>query len=124
MRLARLVGVRLGPEGRDLVDPLTARGVVANLGADRAELLALGPDRVRPALEAPLDLGRTGVGGQVEIEVVAPRPDEQVADRAANEVQAMAGLAESCSERGQLVQHGQQTFGNHGAKARRGDSMS
>ena len=61
VRLARVGRVGLGPVGRDLVEP------VALLRADRAEALALGPDRVGPPGEQPLDLGRTGVGGGVEV---------------------------------------------------------
>ena len=67
VRLARVVVVRLGAMGGDLVDPIAA------LGADRAEALALGPDRVGPTGEARLDLGRAGRRGGVEVEVVGVR---------------------------------------------------
>ena len=124
VRFARFVGVGLGPEGGDLVDPLEPGLVVAHLGADRAELLPLGPDRIRPSLEAALDLRRAGVGGQIEIEVVAPRRDEQVAHRAADEIQPVSGIAEPSRERRQLAQDGRQTFGDHDGKARRGWNVS
>ena len=90
VRLPGVVGVRLGPERRDL--HRLERSVAAHVAdADRAELLALGPDGVRPPVDEPLDLGGTGVGGEVEIEPRPIRPDEQVADGAADQVEAATG---------------------------------
>ena len=59
--LAGVRGVGLGPVGGDLV------GRVTPLGADRAELLALGPPVIGPALEQLLDLVGPGVGGEVDV---------------------------------------------------------
>ena len=119
VRLARFIGVRLGPKRRDLIGPLEPALGIANLSADRAELLALGPDRVRPSVQAALDLRRASVGRQVEIEVAATRRDEQIAHGAADEVQPVSGLTEPRRERRQLAQDGRQTFGNHDRKATR-----
>ena len=112
VRLPGVVGVRLGPERRDLhrlQRPVAA--LVAH--ADGAELLALGPDGIGPSVDQPLDLGRTGVGGEVEIEPRPIRPDEQVADGAAHQVEAATGGPEAGGERGELVQHRREAVGDH-----------
>ena len=89
-------------------------GAVALLGADRAEPLALRPHRVGPAVEAGLDRVGAGVGGEVEVEVLARVVDQQVADAATDQVQAVPGGAEPVGERRQLGEHGGEAVGDHG----------
>ena len=108
VRLAGLVGVRLGPKCRDLEDAL------AGLGADRAEPLALRPHGVGPATQARLDLRRSGVGGQIEVEVRPTGIDEQVAHGAPDQVQTMPSRLEAGRERCELGEHWREAIGNHG----------
>ena len=111
VRLARVVGVRLGAERRDLVDPRSATGVA--LGTDRSEPLALGPDRIGPSVEAPLDVGRPGIGGQVDVEVLRSAADQQVADGPADEVQTVTRVREPLGQRRQLGEHGREAVWDH-----------
>ena len=69
--LARVRVVGLGAVRRDLERPLAAAG------ADRAEALALGPDRVGPAVEQALGLGRPGVGREVDSRPLMSRPSSR-----------------------------------------------
>ena len=85
-----LPGVRvvvLGPVRRDLVGPAPVGG------ADRPEALALGPDRVGPALEQGFDLVGQGVGRQVEVARsgrIELRVEQCVAHRAPHQVEPAA----------------------------------
>ena len=68
--------VGLGPVGGDLVL------LAATQEADGAEPLALGPHRVGPAGHRPLDVVRSGVGGEVEVAVgVSEGADRGVGER-------------------------------------------
>ena len=87
-------------------------------GTDGAERLALGPHGVGPPGDRPADLGRPGVGGEVEVRSGGVGPDEQVANGAADQVQPVSGGVEALGERGQLGQHGGETFGDHPREAR------
>ena len=78
--LAALGPVHLGPERGDL----DADAVL--LAADRAEPLALEPHVIRPAPHDPLDLVRTGVGGDVDVALLVGRQvEEGVTDAAAHQ---------------------------------------
>ena len=117
-RLAGVVAVHLGPERRDLEHPIDPADGPA-LRPDRPERLALVPHRVGPAPEACPDLVGPGVGGEVEVETVdhgTIAGDEQVADRAADQVQAVPGRGETFGERGQLGQNGREAVRNHGLR--------
>ncbi len=113
MRLARVVGVRLGAERGDLVHPALTRVGVDLVRPDRAELLTLGPDGVGPPFETRLDVRRTGIGGQVEVVVGPPAVDEQVTHGAADQVQAMPGRPETLGDRIELAQDGGEALGDH-----------
>ena len=117
VRLAGVVGVRLGPERRDLVHPLAAASVVrcAPIVPNRSpwvQIASAQPSRQR------LDLVGTGVGGQVEVEVVTSVGDEEVADRSTDQVHPMAGRAKPRGERFEFAQHRRQPFGDHGRQVR------
>ena len=58
---------------------------------------------------------RPGVGRQVEVELDPVGADQQVAHRAADEVQAVAGRGEPLGQRGQLVEDRGEAFGDHDA---------
>lgn len=113
--------VRLYPMRGDLVDTIAVGPML--LRADRAEPLALGPDGIGPATQQQLDLVGPGVGGGVEVEQLATRgvgggARQQVAHRAADEVEAMPGCTEAFAERRQLVEHGLETSRDHHSSSR------
>ncbi len=108
VRLPRVVGVRLRPERGDLVSAL------AEFGADRAEPLTLRPQRIGPARQTGLDVVGACIGGEIEVDVVTTRVDEQVAHDATDEVQAMAGVGEARRQRRQLGEHGSEAIRDHG----------
>ena len=85
------------------------------MGSDRPELLALVPDRVGPSLQARLDLRRTSVGGQIQIEVGPATVDEQIADRAADQIQLVPRCAKPLGDRVELAQDGGESLGDHTA---------
>ena len=88
MGLTRVVGIRLGAMRRDLVDSTVL------LGADRAEPFSLRPDRVGPAVQEGFDLRRSRIGSCIEVAFAADGRGEQIADRTADEVEAMASRRE------------------------------
>ncbi len=103
VRLARLVGVRLGAERGDLQRAHGAVGPLA-LGTDRPEPLPLRPHGVAPIAEQRLDLRRAGIRRQIEIVVLALDADKEVAHGAADEEQPMAGVGEPRRQGGELVE--------------------
>ena len=89
------------------------------LRPDRPERLTLVPHRVGPAPDACPDLVGPSVGREVEVETVdhgTIAGDEQVADRAADQVQVVPGRGETFGERGQLGQNGLEAVRNHGLR--------
>src|SRR5205814_8106576 len=103
--LARLGPVRLVPMGRDLEE----LSVLA--GADRAEALALQPQRVGPAPDDGLSLLGPRVGREVPL---GPLPaQDRVANRTAHEVEVLAGGLESLRDRARLVRQRREPVGDH-----------
>ena len=96
--LAALRVVHLGPVGGDL------HGHPGGHRPDGAEAFALGPQGVGPPAERRLDLLGRGVGREVEVLGQAVAAQEQVAHRAADEVQAMIAGAEALGQGAQAVQ--------------------
>ncbi len=86
LRLAALGPVHIGAERRDL-EPLAVL-----LAADRAEPLALQPHRVGPRAHRGFDRIGSGVGRDVDVDVVAV--EQGVAHAAADEVGAVPALGE------------------------------
>ena len=107
-----LAGVRvvvLRPMGGDLED------LPPMAGPDRPEALALGPDRVGPALHERLDLIRQGVGRQVEVRLGLDggiAVEQGVADRAADEVDAVPGRREALGELRRVGHQAAEALGN------------
>ena len=108
VRLARVVGVRLGAERRDLVDALAA------LGADRAEPLALRPDRVGEAVEQALISGGRAsvVKSRSWSSPVAPSSNSRTLPP--TRYKRCPRAREPLGERGDLVQHRSEPVRDHG----------
>ena len=105
LRLPGVGHVGLGPMGGDLVVPH------AVAGADGPEALPLRPDRVGPAREDGLDLGRSRVGRGVD---VAGLPaDQQVAHRPAHQVQPAAGGLEALGQGREVREDRGEAVGHH-----------
>ena len=68
---------------------------------------------VGPPVEAALDVGRAGVGGQVDVGVGRCGADEQVADGAADQVQVVSRRREPLGQRRQLGEQGREAVGGH-----------
>jgi hypothetical protein len=107
MGLARVLAVGLGPVGGDLEDG------VALAGPDGAEGLALGPQRVGPALQQRPDLGGVGVGGEVEVRALTHAAKHEVAHDPAHEIERIAGRAEPLGQGPDVVEDRLQPGGDH-----------
>ena len=99
-RLARIAGVRLGPMGGDF--KVSSTGSKAN----RAELLALCPQVLGERSHDPFDLGRQGIGCQINVTAcdewfVKPL----IAHYAADEKEAIPRVGKQPAEFLDLVQH-------------------
>ncbi len=105
--LARLRQVDVGAVGGDLV---VTPAVTA---ADRAEALPLRPDGLGPAPHQLLDPVGRGVRRQVEVDRRRVPATEEVPDGAAHEIDPVTGRREAGRQRGDLVDDGLETFGNH-----------
>ena len=93
-RLAAVLGVRVGAEGRDFDDP--AGLAVTDLGPDGAELPADGPHRRGESAQQGLDVIRPGRGG--EIQVVLQSAEQGVADAAPDQIDLVPGGGEQLAE--------------------------
>ena len=88
--LAAVVAVDLRTERRDLGDE------IALANTDGPEGLANPVNGIGPLGDEGLDLGGPGIGGEVEILVLAIQ--ERIAHRSADEVQAVSGRGEEGSQ--------------------------
>ena len=60
-----------------------------------------------------LHLRRPSVGGQVEVELVGGLAEQQVAHRAADEIELVTAGSKALSQRGELGEHGGEAFRDH-----------
>src|SRR3954470_21328592 len=89
---------------------------VALLRADRAEPLALGPERVGPPLQQRLRRLGPGVGREVDVGHVDVAVDEQITHDAPDEVQAVTGGGEALGQGAGLFENRTQPLLYHGRK--------
>ena len=95
--LARALLIGLRPVRRDLID------LAVDRAPDRAEALTLGPYGLGDIGDECLDLGRTSVGGGVQI-VLGSRPfDQVVAHHPTDEEEPIARIDETSSQRAGLL---------------------
>ncbi|MEY3749501.1 MAG: hypothetical protein RLZZ449_1397 [Actinomycetota bacterium] len=92
---------------RDLV------GAPVLLSRDGPESLPWGPDRIRPARDDRLDLVRSRVGGEIEIELRRCTIDQEIANAAADQEQFLSLRTKQFAEWCHFRQHWRKPLRNH-----------